>query len=599
MIGGRWWCLLWIGTSVAFAQATAGQKFDAMAVFQEKCAICHGAPGVTRAPSPSALRAMTPEAVYAALASGSMKEMAKALTDGQRAELAEAVTEQRLGTAAIADAKAMTNPCPDGGGVRAGIEVENGYGVDLSNSRYISASAAGLSRERVGKLKLKWAFGFPGASQMIGQPTIAGGRLFAGSQAGYVYGLNAATGCVSWSFRASGGVRTAPVYRASSDGGAAIWFGDLKGNAYAVDAKTGRQIWRVNLDSHVAARITAAPVLYGDVLYVPVSSSEEGNAAEPSYECCTFRGSVAALDAKTGRKLWQTYTIPEEPRRTGRNSAGHAGWGPAGGAVWGTPVIDPKAGALYVGTGDSYTAPAPRTTDAVMALNLKTGAVLWSAQDLPNDAWVVGCMEPKATNCPEPEGPDYDFGAALILHDLPGGGRVLLAGQKSGIVWAHDPDHRGALLWKADVTREPPDATGEIVWGGAADETSVYYGLTSGGVAALDIATGKRKWLSRFNESGPHRGSPGAVTVIPGVVFAGGLDGILRALDSESGKMLWQSDTNGEVRSVNGVRAAGGSLGAPGPMVAGGMLYVESGFIGVVSGKPGNVLLAYAVPEGR
>ena len=307
---------MWIASGVAFAQAGAGQTFDARAFFQKQCASCHGAPGVTRAPSPSALRAMTPEAVYAALASGSMKEMAKGLTDGERAALAESVTEHKLGTAAIADAQAMSNPCADSGAVQAGIEVANGYGVDLANDRYISAGAAGITRERVGKLKLKWAFGFPGTSQMIGQPTIADGRLFAGSAAGYVYSLSASTGCVYWSFRASGGVRTAPVYRASSDEGATIWFGDLKGNAYAVDAKTGQQIWRVNLDSHVAARITAAPVLYGDVLYVPVSSSEEGNAAEPSYECCTFRGSVAALDANTGRNLWLTYTIPEARRRS-------------------------------------------------------------------------------------------------------------------------------------------------------------------------------------------------------------------------------------------------------------------------------------------
>ena len=593
MMTGRWWFLLWVAPGVAFGQVGAAPAFDPMALFQKNCATCHGAPGVTRAPSPSALRAMTPEAVYSALASGSMKEMAKGLTEGERAALAEVITEQKLGTAAIADAKAMTNPCPDEAMGGAGSVVENGYGVDLANTRYISASAAGISRERVGKLTLKWAFGFPGASQMIGQPTIADGRLFAGSAAGYVYSLNASTGCIYWSFRANGGVRTAPVYRAASDGGATIWFGDLKGNAYAVDAKTGRQIWRVNLDSHVAARITAAPVLYGDVLYVPVSSSEEGNAAEPGYECCTFRGSVAALDANTGRKLWQTYPIAEAPRRKGKNSAGHAAWGPAGAGVWGTPVIDHAREALYIGTGDSYTAPAPSTTDAVMALSLKTGAVLWSVQDLPNDAWVVGCMEPKATNCPEPRGPDYDFGAALILRNLPGGRRVLLAGQKSGIVWAHDPDNRGAVVWKTDVARQRVDESGEIVWGGAADETTVYYGLTSGGVVALDISTGKKKWLSAFNESGPHKGSPGAVTVIPGVVFAGGLDGVLRALATESGRILWQSDTKGEVRSVNGVKAAGGSLGAPGPMLANGILYGESGFIGVVNGQPGNVLLAY------
>ena len=548
---------------------------------------------MSRAPSPAALRALTPEAVYEAITNGSMKGKAAGLNDSQRIALAEALTEQRLGVMKIADAKAMTNPCIDNPPLAVRTTVESGSGFDLANTRFRPAGAAGIPGDQVVNLKLKWAFGFPGTSQMIGQPTVADGRLFVGSESGYVYGLNASTGCIYWSFRAAGSVRTAPVFGAAG-GRARLWFGDLKGNVYAIDAHAGHQIWKVNLDPHVAARITAAPVLHDGVIYVAVSSSEEVPASSRTYECCTFRGSVAALDAGTGRKLWQTYSIPEVPHPTKKNSAGTQLWGPAGGAVWGTPAIDPRRGALYIGTGDAYTSPAPTTTDAVMAFDLKTGAVLWTVQDLPNDAWVIGCNGQRNENCPAPLGPDYDFGAATILRELPNGERVLLAGQKSGIVWAHDPDNKGAVLWKTDVSRKAPGPAGEIVWGGAADQSSVYYGLTSGGVVALDFATGAKRWLASFNNSGRHSGSPGAVTAIPGVVFSGGLDGLLRALATEDGRILWQYDTKGDVPTINGVKAKGGSLGAPGPVVANGMLYVESGFIGVVGGEPGNVLLAFS-----
>ncbi|MBV8553820.1 MAG: PQQ-binding-like beta-propeller repeat protein [Acidobacteriaceae bacterium] len=583
-------CLVALTAACALAAQTH-EAFSPTTYFRDHCATCHGSAAVPRAPSPAALRSFSPEAVYAAITTGSMKAMAANLTDAQRTALAETLTEQKLGVAALADAKAMSNPCPSNPPLAEPAMVVNGYGTDLANSRFVSSQAAGLSIDRIANLKLKWAFGFPAVSQMLGQPTVADGRLFVGSQAGYVYSLNASTGCVYWSFRTAAGVRTAPVFGAAGER-AILWFGDLKANAYAIDAHTGVQIWKVNVDPHVAARITAAPVLDAGVLYVPVSSSEEAPASQPSYECCTFRGSVAALDARTGRKIWQTYTISEAPRPIRKNSAGTQLWSPAGGGVWGTPLVDPKRSALYLATGDAYISPAPDTTDAIMAMDLKTGAVLWSVQDLPNDAWNVACAR-KNDNCPEPAGPDYDFGAATILHNLANGKRVLLAGQKSGIVWAHDPDNHGAVLWKTDVTRKKPDPRGEIVWGGAADEKQVYYGLTSGGVVALDVATGEKKWLSSFNESGPHSGSSGAVTCIPGVVFSGGFDGMLRALATEDGKVLWQYDTKGEVQTVNGIKGSGGSLGAPGPVIANGMVYVESGYIGVVRGQPGNLLLAF------
>jgi polyvinyl alcohol dehydrogenase (cytochrome) len=384
------------------------------------------------------------------------------------------------------------------------------------------------------------------------------------------------------------------VFRASG-GRALLWFGDMKGSVYALDAANGKQVWKVNLDPHVSARITAAPVLHNGTLYAAVSSFEEVTAADPSYACCTFRGSVAALNADTGAKLWQTYTIAEAARPAGKTSTGKQLLGPAGAAVWGTPVVDERQGAPYIGTGDSYTTPASAMSDAVVALSLKTGKVLWAVQDLPNDAWILGCDKPSNESCPKPLGPDYDFGAALILQSLPDGKRVLLAAQKSGRVWAHDPDAKGAVRWKTDTARKPPPPEGEIVWGGAADGKTVYYGLASGGVVALDIGTGTTKWRSELNASGSHPGSPGAVTAIAGLVFAGGLDGVLRGLAAADGKIVWQYDTRGDVQTQNGVKASGGSLGSPGAVIANGMLYVESGYIGVVNGQPGNLLLAFSV----
>src|SRR5579875_159171 len=301
-------CLLaFLGTCALAAQAP--EAFSPGNYLATHCLTCHGSAAVPRAPSLATLHSLSPEAVYSVITTGSMKPMAADLTDAQRTALAEALTEQKLGVAALADAKAMSNPCSANPPLPAHIAVVNGYGTDLANSRFVPGKAAGLGLDQVTNLKLKWAFGFPAVSQVLGQPTLANGRLFVGSQAGYVYSLSASTGCVYWSFQAAGAVRTAPVLGDAS-GHATLWFGDLKGNVYAVDAHTGAPIWKRNVDPHLAARITAAPVLHAGVLYVPVSSSEEGIASQPTYECCTFRGSIAALDAATGRKLWQTYTIP-------------------------------------------------------------------------------------------------------------------------------------------------------------------------------------------------------------------------------------------------------------------------------------------------
>jgi polyvinyl alcohol dehydrogenase (cytochrome) len=570
---------------------------------------CHQAPKPTQpAPDASKLRKMTAEAAYAAFSKPPHTQVSS-LTDDEKRLIAGYLGGRKVGVAEISDAQVMPNRCPNDPpmGDLSASPLWSGWGVEaVSNARYQPANAAGLSADQVPKLKLKWAFGFPGAEEAYSQPTIAAGRIFVGSDTGTVYSLDAATGCVYWSFQADGGMRDAiSIAPANGKGSAkyALYFGDMRANMYALDAANGKLLWKVSVEDSPVAQITGAPTLYEHRLYVPLASSEERAAGlSMTYPCCTFRGSIVALDASTGRQLWKTYIITDAPKPVGKSPKGVQRWAPAGGGVWDSPTIDPKRGAIYIGTGDSYTEPAGKYTDAVVALDMKTGKILWSVQDTANDAWLVGCgtgTTPNpagpSENCPKELGPDYDFGSSPILRTLPDGHRLLIAGQKSGMVWAHDPDRKGALVWKAQLVDKL--ALGMITFGGAADEQNAYFGLRSGGIAAVQLKTGERKWFTPLEgqkPGGQPAGQTAALTAIPGVVFSGGWDGILRALSTDDGRLLWEYKTAQEFKTVNGVAAKGGSMGAPGPTVAGGMLFVGSGYV-FGAGVPGNVLLAFSV----
>ncbi len=485
--------------------------------------------------------------------------------------------------------------CPSGAriGDPAAAPSWNGWGADASNSRFQPDKTAQLPAAQVPQLKLKWAFGFPGVKSVLGQPSIAAGRVFIGVDTGSVYSLDAATGCSYWTFQADAGVRTAITVTTST-----AYFGDIKANVYAVDASTGKQLWKVHVEDHPSARITGAPKLFEGRLYVPVASGEEGAGGQPNYACCTFRGSVVALDASTGRQIWKTYTIADAAQPVGKNINGVQRYAPAGAGVWNSPTIDPKRHALYVGTGDAYTEPAAKTTDSILAMDLDTGKILWSVQNSENDAWLSGCNGPKlGENCPKNLGPDHDFGSPPILKTLPNGRTILIAGQKSGNVWAHDPDQEGAMVWRTALVANTTEFGGKIIWGGAADDQNAYFGLGSGGVAAVQLKDGERKWFAALTPAADmarHAGQDGPVTAIPGVVFSGGWDGVLRALSAADGHVLWEYNTVQDFKTVNGVAAKGGSMGAAGPTVAGGMLFVPSGYVGVKNGMPGNVLLVFA-----
>jgi len=470
----------------------------------------------------------------------------------------------------------------------------NGWGADAANTRFQPAPAAELSVADVPRLTLKWAFGFPGARAVSGQPAVVAGRVFVSSDNGYVYALDSVSGCVYWSFHADAAVRSSvTVERLAAGRPYAVFFGDARANVYAVDAVTGTQLWKVHVDDHPLARITGGVRFFEGRVYVPVASGEEGAGGNPAYECCTSRGSVVALNAETGTEVWKTYTIPDPPKPTTKNAAGTQLRGPSGAGVWNSPTIDPRRRALYVGTGNAYSAPAAFTTDAIVAMDLDSGRLLWSVQGTADDVWLARCLREATPDC----GPDQDFGDPPILRTLPDGTSLLVAGQKSGNVWAYDPDRKGAVVWRTPLVSNTTEFGGKIVWGGAADEQTAYFGLGPGGIAALRLRDGQRQWFVSPPPAGaPARpGQDGALTAIPGAVISGGWDGVLRVLSSSDGHALWEYNTVRDFDTVNHVAAHGGSMGAPGPVVAGGQLFVPSGYVGVRNGAPGNVLLVFGV----
>ncbi|MGH9718263.1 MAG: PQQ-binding-like beta-propeller repeat protein [Candidatus Acidiferrales bacterium] len=587
------------------------------AVFNKACAQCHaGAHPVNRAPNLKTLEQFAPEAIYAAVTTGVMAPAAKRLTDQQKRDLAEYLGGRPLDLSHSGSAASMPNRCATNPPFADSPSAAawNGWGDNLDNTRFQPHSQADLTAAQVPQLKLKWAFGFPNGSTTYGQPTVVGGRVFIGSDNAYVYSLNAGTGCVYWSFHAKSGVRTSPVIGAVTGHPAAkfaAYFGDMRGNVYAVNARTGKLLWTRKITSHNLARISNGPALYDHRLYVPVSATEEVFSADPAYPCCTFRGSVVALNANTGRVLWKSYTIPEAPKPVKKNSKGTQLYAPAGAAVWNTPTIDPERHALYVGTGDAFTEPAAKTSDAVIAFDLSTGKMLWSFQTEANDAWMVGCVPETTENCPKNLGTDHDIGSSPVLLKLRNGHRILLATPKSGTVFALDPDRGGALLWKLPLINTVAPNNGEIAFGGAANADAFYVPLEDGTFVAIDPADGKILWrvrlqsldqLGKKTPNGENRtkrglrfGQSAAATLIPGVVFTGGWDGVFRALSTADAKVLWQFNTEQDFKTVNRVTAKGGSMGGPGATVVNGMVFVGSGYANVGGGRPGNVLLAFSV----
>lgn len=611
----RYGCLL-VSVTLLLQLPAVLHAQDGAAIYNQRCATCHNNPA-PHVPPLSAIKAMSGAAIYTALTRGIMKTQADGLSTAQLIALIRYIAPARSGPA-----PELTRTCKSQPAFPTGTNTPqwNGWSPSITNSRFQNARSARITAADLNRLKLKWAFNLGDVSEARSQPSVIGRYLFIGSNTGAFYALDVDSGCTLWGFRAESGIRGgADVGRAG--GVPAVFFSDAGGNVYAVNAQTGELVWKVRPVNFPAALATAAPRFYDGVLYEAFSSYEELLGAEPKYECCKFRGSVVALNASDGSKLWQSFTIPEAPRATKMSPAGTQQYGPSGAAVWSTPTIDRKRNVLYVATGDNYSDPPTNTSDAVLAMDLKTGKLLWSTQLTKDDAFNDACGNPAPGNCPATSGHDYDFGQPPILIALRNSRRVLVIAQKSGLAYGLDPDAKGKVLWQRRIGNGGP--FGGSQWGSASDGAKVYVAVSDlsvgavrdsksssgyrlvldpkkgGGLYALNAATGKVIWSAPPIDCAPSRtdcspAQSAAVTAIPGLVFSGSVDGHLRAYSTKTGKVLWDTDTAHAFPTVNGPPARGGSMDAAGATVVNGMLFVNSGY-GQWGGNSGNVLLAFSV----
>jgi len=608
----RFLCLLWAALSLPTMPAVAAEAsatdlaVKGELLFKVRCASCHD-PAIDRAPPRDRLARRFPDDITAALTSGVMQPMAAGLS----AEDISAVVTYLTGDGAAEPTADPVSCKTSWFSRRFSLSGPgwNGWSIDSRNSRL--QPNPGIKAADIPRMKVKWSMAYVGGR--YGQPTIVGGRLFLTSSSGRIYSLDAKTGCMHWRFDAGAGVRTTAVigqFKGAAPSGYLVYFGDFQRNVYALDAVSGKQVWKVNVESHPRGVLTGAPALYKGQLYVPLSSWEETAGGVGSYACCTARGGLAALNARTGQLIWKTYAIGQTPAPTVKSIAGTQMYGPAGAAVWSAPTIDARRNVVYIGTGDSYTDVSEDGSDAIMALDLATGAVNWRNQVTENDSFLMGCFPGRPTaNCPTKVGPDYDFGSSPILFTLPGGKDIVLAGQKSGTAFGMDPDDGGKTVWRNKIGAG--SALGGIEWGMAADNERLYVPSTDParvpnakpGLFALDPATGQQLWYTAAPKvtcsfrGRCANGQSAAPTVIPGLVLSTTQDGHLRAYAVEDGKILWDFDTAGQrYQTINGVKnQSGGTLDVASPTLAGGMMYLISGYSGAAGGTSDNVLLAFSV----
>lgn len=590
----------------SFVWANAEQSESPKASFDRICAACHSDPPAPRAMPRAAMAELPPEHIFNVISRGRMAIYAIQLGPERQRALAEYIAKKPWGSVPDPDDEKLVS-CESPKTLQEDGAIWSGWSPNVDNARLQSAEHAGLTISDLENLELRWSFGFPGASSVGIQPAALGDRLFVGSPAGGLYALDAKSGCALWKFPTEGPVRATPIVAPDPDGeGHVLYLADRKAWLYAIEAETGKLRWRERQETHPVSQITATPALHNGALYFSTASVEKGFSASPEYNCCTFRGSVIAVDAVTGKQKWQTWLV-DEPTLQKTGESGVKRYGPSGVGGWSAATIDAKAGALYVTTGNAYTGPVPETSDAVVALDLETGAIRWTYQGEADDAWTLACVTPGADPVvTEDCGPDLDFGSSAILRELPNGKRLLLAGQKSGVMHALDPDNNGALVWKKRLS--PGGVLGGIEWGFAADGPTLYVPISdvwenqntpvnAGGLYALNIEDGKTLWQTPAPKPdcaaipGCNAGQPQAATLTPGLIFSGSMDGHLRAYDMKDGSILWDVDTKGSHNTVNGVAAKGGSLKGAGVTVINGWVYVSSGY--GLWGMPGNVLLAY------
>jgi polyvinyl alcohol dehydrogenase (cytochrome) len=595
------------GTARAGSEAAIDTAPHGAELFGQRCAACHDHP-TGRIPPHYVLSHLSADQVRRALTTGAMRQQAQGLGPDDISQLVVFVTYKTTGSWDQPDPQA--NICKGPATLTASGTDWSGWGHDPENTRF--ESDPGIATANVPRLKLKWAFAYPG-SEAVGQPARMGDMLFVPSVTGRIFALDAKTGCTYWTVDAGAPVKTAIAVGATKPGQTIAVFGDMAGFVHAVDALTGRALWTVKADPHPLAQVRGSPRIYDGRVYAPVSSGEESAAVDAAYPCCTFRGALVAFDGATGKIIWKAYTILNEPAKLKINSAGTQMYGPSGAPTWSSPTVDVKRRRIYIGTGNGYSGADTGTSDAVMAFDLDTGKRIWATQTT-KDVFVV-CARPHTGNCPDEQGKDIDFASSSVLETLPDGKQLLLAGQKSGVVFGFDPDHDGKIVWKTKLGEGGP--FGGVEHGVAADGERLYVPISDvapssaipepgkpphpeGGLSALSPATGAKIWrapaptaVCSWGTVSCSAAQPAAVTAIPGMVFSGSLDGHIRAYRAADGKVAWDFDTGRNFGAVNGGLAHGGAVNGFGQIVSGGMLYVNSG--GGYYGPAGNALLAFSV----
>jgi polyvinyl alcohol dehydrogenase (cytochrome) len=607
------WLAVALAVALGCARGEAPREAapDGAAVFAEKCGVCHALPvlGSLREQN----RGRPPGFVYDALTHGNMRRIGGELDDASRRAVAEYFTGVSFASPAAGRSFEVSPRCDAERGRFDWTEpAYPSWGGSERNLRALP-EGPGLARREISRLAVAWVVAFPEASQLRSQPTAAGGALFVGSHDGSVYALEQRSGCTRWRFKAATEVRTAvTIERPPRDGaspGARAYFGDRAANVYALDAETGALLWKRSVDPHPNAAITGSITVHAGRLIVPVSSNDDVMAMDPKRPCCTHSGAVVALDAASGGLLWRTPTIAEAPRVTGRNAVGTELWGPSGASVWNTPTVDAGRGLVFVGAGNNHSHPTTPTSDAILALELATGRIRWIYQAQAGDAWNGACAFGNRASCPDPEGPDVDFGGGATVLVASGGRELLLAGQKAGVVHALDPA-TGALQWKRAIA--PGGAEGGVRYGMAARGGVAFVpGMVPGdpdgraraslpGVSALAVNDGALLWRSSGEAlcagRDPCVGIVGAPPLAaPEALFAAGVDGTVYALDPATGEPFWRFDSARRFTTLLGRETRGGGIqGAGGLLLANGLLYVSSGY--GQAERPGNALIALA-PE--
>lgn len=591
------------------AGLASAQDIDGEQIYNTWCAVCHSM-AVDHSPHITSLNSLPRSTFLSALNEGVMQVQAQMLNAEQKSALADFVVGQNTRP----EWDWHTLACSAEPQLQGSQVAQWGFGND--NNRYLSAGLAGVSRQNLTPPEIDWVFAYPGATRARSQPAISGETLFVGSEDGTLYAMDRQSGCIHWTFNAGAEIRTGITLVSDLDQDPApdlLVFGDFLGRVYAVNPLTGQQVWRVRPEIHATATITAQPQYYDGRVFVSVSSREFLAGSDPSYNCCTFRGSVVALDAVNGATLWQQYVIEETPAPVGIRSSGTAIIAPSGAPIWNTATIDPARSQLYVGTGENYSRPTTATSDAIIAMDLETGAINWVRQTLAEDAWNVACNLgfSNPVNCPDPRGPDYDYGAPPVLVSNQGRD-ILVAGQKSGWAYGINPDD-GSLVWSQRVGRG--GGQGGVHFGLAAAEGQVYvpmfdYGDSPAddgfearpGISALDAFSGEVIWSRVVEDECAGRAfcAPGIShppTALDGLVIAGHSDGMLRAYAADTGDTLWEMQTDRPFDAINNLPAEGGSFGGgTGPVVIDGMLYLNSGYSSLRH-MPGNVLMALDISQ--